>query len=136
VHIEWIDARIAEGCTNAADLHRELILRDFRGSYCTVRRYVSKRLGVAGKKHERAAAARPSAPPVPSSRRLSFEWVRRPEHRKPNEQRRIGAIRAGSDELATALSLADEFADLLRKRSSGTLNEWLAKAEGSSCLGH
>jgi transposase len=131
-HREWIDARIAEGCTNAADLHRQLVLRDFRGSYCSVQRYVRKRLGAAGKKRERAGAARPSAPPAPSPRQLSFEWVRRPEDRKPDEQRRIDAIRASSDELATALSLADEFADLLRRRSSVTLSDWLAKGQASS----
>ena len=131
-HREWIDARIAEGCTNAADLHRQLVLRGFRGSYCSVQRYVRKRLGVAGKKRERAGAARPSAPPPPSPRQLSFEWVRRPEDRKPNEQRRIDAIRASSDELATALGLADEFADLIRKRSFETLSDWLVKGEASS----
>ena len=117
---------------NAADLHRQLVMRDFRGSYCSVQRYVRKRLGVAGKNRERAGAARPSAPPAPSPRQLSFEWVRRPEDRKPNEQRRIDAIRARSDELATALGLADEFADLLRKRSLGTLSDWLVKGEASS----
>ena len=42
-------------------------------------------------------------------------------------------IRAGSDELATALGLADQFADLLRKRSCGTLSDWLVKGEASSC---
>ena len=131
-HREWIDARIAEGCTNAADLHRQLVERDFRGSYCSVQRYVRKRLGAAGKNRERAGTARPSAPPPASARQLSFEWVRRPEDRKPNEQRRIDAIRASSDELATALSLADEFADLLRKRSLETLSDWLAKGEASS----
>ena len=51
-HREWIDARIAEGCTNAADLHRQLAARDFRGSYNSVQRYVRKRLGLAGKKRE------------------------------------------------------------------------------------
>jgi transposase len=131
-HREWIDARIAEGCTNAADLHRQLAARDFRGSYNSVQRYVRKRLGLAGKKRERAGAARPSAPPFSSPRQLSFEWVRRPEDRKPNEQRRVDAIRASSDELATALGLADEFADLIRKRSSETLSDWLAKGEASS----
>jgi transposase len=30
------------------------------------------------------------------------------------------------------LDLADEFADLIRKRSSGTLSEWLARGEASS----
>jgi transposase len=131
-HREWIDARIAEDCTNAADLHRQLAARDFRGSYNSVQRYVRKRLGLAGKKRERAGAARPSAPPPPSPRQLSFEWVRRPDDRKPNEQRRIDAIRASSDELATALGLADEFADLIRKRSSTTLSDWLVKGEASS----
>jgi transposase len=131
-HREWIDARIAEGCTNAAELHRQLVTRDFRGSYNSVQRYVRKRLGVAGKKRERAGAARPSAPPPPSPRQLSFEWVRRPENRKPNEQRRIDAIRASSDELATALDIADEFADLIRKRSSKTLGDWLVTGEASS----
>jgi transposase len=129
---EWIDARLAEGCTNAADLHRQLTARDFRGSYNTVQRYVRKWLKAAGKKRERASAARPSAQHAPSPRQLSFEWVRRPEDRKPNEQRRIDAIRARSDELATALGLADEFADLIRKRSSKTLSDWLVKGEASS----
>jgi transposase len=132
-HREWIDARIAEGCTNAASLHRQLVLRDFRGSYCSVQRYIRKRLGAAGRKRERVGAARPSAPPPPSPAQLSFEWVRRPEDRKPNEQRRIDAIRAGSDELATALGLADEFADLIRKRSSRTLSDWLVRSEACLC---
>ena len=131
-HREWMDARLAEGCTNAADLHRQLVARGFRGSYYSVQRYVRMRLGLAGKKRKRAGAARPSAPPPPSPRQLSFEWVRRPEDRKPNEQRRIDAIRGSSNELATALGLADEFADLIRKRSSETLSDWLVKGEASS----
>jgi hypothetical protein len=90
-----------------------------------VQRYVRKWLGLAGKKRVRAGAARPYAPPPPSPRQLSFGWVRRPEDRRPNEQRRINAIRASSDELATALGLADEFADLIRKRSFETLSDWL-----------
>src|SRR5262249_49954785 len=129
---EWLDARFAEGDTNAAELHRQLTARGFRGSYCSVQRYVRRRLGAAGKKRERVNATRPSAPPPPSSRQLSFEWVRRPEDRKPDEQRRMDAIRASSDELATALRLADEFADLLRKRSSQTLSDWLVKGEAAS----
>jgi transposase len=131
-HREWLDARLAEGDTNAADLHRQLTARGFRGSYVSVQRYVRKRSGVAGKKRERVHAARPSDPPRPSPRRLSFEWVRRPEDRKPEEQKRIDAIRACSDELGSALDLADEFADLLRKRSSKTLSAWLVKGEASS----
>lgn len=132
-HREWIDTRIAEGDTNASQLYRQLTARGFHGSYVSVQRYVRRRLGAAGRKRGRVNAARPSDPPPPSPRQLSFEWVRRPEDRKPNEQRRIDTIRASSDELATAFGLADEFADMLRKRPCGTLSDWLVKGEASSC---
>jgi transposase len=129
---EWIDAHLAEGDTNAADLHRQLTARGFRGSYSSVQRYVRKWLGAAGRRRRRASEARPTALLPPSARQLSFEWARRPEDRKPNEQSRIDAICASSEELATALTLANEFADLLRKRSSATLSDWLLKCEACS----
>jgi len=121
-HREWIDARIAEGDANASYLYRQLTAtRGFHGSYSSVQRYVRKRLGLAGKTRKRVNAARPFDPPPPSPTQLSFDWVRRPEDRKPNEQTRVDTIRTASEELAAALGLADEFADLLRKRSRGTL---------------
>ena len=129
---EWIDARIAEGFMNVAELHRQLTERGFKGSYGSVYAFVTKRLGAAGKKRERLNAAKPPVPAPPSARQLSFEWVRRPEKRKPPEQARLDAIRGWSDELAAALDLADGFADLIRKQSPGTLGEWLARGEASS----
>jgi transposase len=131
-HREWIDARLAKGNTNALEMHRRLAEMGFRGSYGSVRRYVTKRLGAAGKKRERINAA--ETPPVPrlSAKQLSFEWVRRPEKRKPDEQKRLDAIYAGIEELATTLDLADEFAKLIRKQSPRTLSDWLAGGEASS----
>jgi transposase len=126
-----IDARLAEGLTNVVELHRQLTERGFRGSYGSVCRYVSKRLAATWKKPERLNAASPPVPPQPSAKQLSFEWVRRPEKHKPAEQARLDAIRAGSDELAAALDLADEFAELIRKRSQGTLSDWLGRGEAS-----
>jgi transposase len=130
---EWIDTCLAEGRTNAAELHRCLAEKGFRSSYASVRRYVTKRLGAAGKKHERTNAAQPPKAPPPSARQLSFGWVRRPEKRKPAEQARLDAIRAASAELAAALDLADAFAELVRKRSQETLGAWLARAQAASC---
>ena len=129
---EWIDARLAEGFTNVAELHRRLTERGFKGSYGSVYEFVTKRLGAAGKRRERLNAAEPPVPAPPSARQLSFEWARRAEKRKPPEQARLDAIRARSDELAAALDLADGFADLIRKRSRETLGEWLARGEASS----
>jgi transposase len=129
---EWIDARLAEGFTNVAELHRRLTERGFKGSYGSVYEFVTKRVGAAGKRRERLNAAKPPVPAPPSARKLSFEWARRAEKRKPAEQGRLDAIRARSDELAAALDLADGFAELIRKRSSETLGEWLARGEASS----
>jgi transposase len=129
---EWIDARIADGFVNVAALHRKLTEQGFRGSYGSVYAFVTKRLGAAGKKRERLNAATPPVPRPPSARQLSFEWVRRPEKRKPPEQVRLDAIRALGDELAAALDLADAFADLIRKQSTVMLSEWLIRGEASS----
>jgi transposase len=128
---EWIDARLAEGLMNVAELRRWLIERGFKGSYGSVYEFVTKRLGTAGKRRERLNAAGPPVP-APSARQLSFEWARRAEKRKPAEQARLDAIRAWSDELAAALDLSDGFAELIRKRSPETLGEWLARGEASS----
>jgi transposase len=128
---EWIDARIAEGFVNAAALHRQLTGRGFRGSYGSVYAFVTKRLGAAGKKRDRRNAAEPPVPAPPSARQLSFEWARRAEKRKPPEQARLDAVRGLSDELTAALDLADAFADLIRKQSTGTLSEWLTRGEAS-----
>ena len=59
---EWIDARIAEGFINVADLHRQLTERGFKGSYGSVYAFVTKRLGAAGKKRERLNAADSAGP--------------------------------------------------------------------------
>jgi transposase len=64
---------------------------------------------------------------------LSFEWVRRRENRQPAEQARLDAIHASSDDLASAMDLADEFAALVRKQSRGTFRDWLARGEASTC---
>lgn len=127
---EWIDARIAEGFINVAALHRQLTKRGFQGSY-GVYAFVTKRLGAAGKKRGRLNAATPPGPRPPSARQLSFEWARRPEKRKPPEEARLAVNRGCSVELAAALDLADGFAALIRKQSTGTLNEWLTRGEAS-----
>lgn len=132
-HREWIDARIAEGRIDAAELRRELAAQGVICSYQAVRRYLNKRLGWAGKRRPRTNATMPKPPPLPSARHLSFDWVRRPEERSPDAEARLAAVRAADPELAAALEILDEFAALIRKRSSGGLKEWLPRAESSPC---
>ena len=132
-HREWIDARIAEGRINASELHRELAMKGVRLSYAAVRRYLTKRLGRAGKTRPRVNAAKTKPAPPPSPKQLSFDWVRRPEKRTVEAQVRLEAIRAASPDLTAALDLADEFTLLIRKQSTGTLKEWLSRSVGSPC---
>jgi transposase len=132
-HREWIDTRVAEGRINASELHRELVARGVRLSYATIRRYLTKRLGRAGKTRPRVNAAKPKPVPPPSPKRLSFDWVRSPEDREVEDQARLDKIRAASPDLTIALDLADEFTALIRKQSPGTLADWLSRAEASPC---
>jgi transposase len=132
-HREWVDARIAEGKINASELHRELAARGVRLSYATVRRSLTDRLGRAGKSRPRVNAAKPKPIRPPSPRQLSFDWVRRPEKRTVEAQARLDKIREASPDLTTALDLADEFTALIREQSSGTLEEWLSRAEANPC---
>ena len=130
-HREWIDARIAEGRINASELHRELAARGVRLSYATVRRSLTDRLGRAGRTSPRVNAAKPKPIRPPSPRQLSFDWVRRPEKRTVEAQARLDKIRAASPDLTNALDIADGFTALIRKQSSGTLEEWLSRAGAS-----
>jgi transposase len=78
-----------------------------------------------------AAKARPVRPPSP--RQLSFDWVRRPENRTVEAQSRLDKIRAASPDLTMALDLSDEFKGLIRKQSTGTLQDRLARAVANPC---
>jgi transposase len=132
-HRDWIDGRIAAGQIDSAELQRQLTERGCPMSPVAVRRYVARRLAAAGKVRPRVNAARPPAPPLPSPKQLSFDWVRRREDRKAEAQARLDAIRDRGAELAAALDLADEFAALVRQQSPGTLADWLTRAEASPC---
>jgi len=132
-HREWVDIQIAEGRINAAELHRELTARGVQLSYATFRRSVTNRLGRAGKTRPRVNAAKTRPNRRPSPRQLSFDWVRRPEKRTVEAQARLDKVRAASPDLTAALDLADDFKSLIRKQSRGTLQDWLTRAEASTC---
>jgi transposase len=128
-----IDQRIYAGCRNAADVYRELAAKGCTASYEAVRRFFNRRLAGAGEKRQRsnAAAVQPEAPP--SARKLSFEFIRQPAQREAEETKRMEALRGIDAEFQEALTLAEEFAAMVRKQSSGTLAVWLKKAAASTC---
>jgi transposase len=128
---ETIEDWLAAGNRNAAALHRQLQERGCRAGYDAVRRLVNQRLGSGGKLGPRAESTRPLPVAPPSGRQLSFEFIKRPEKRKAEEQGRLDRLQKTDTTLEQALDLAGEFAAMIRKSSSVSLTEWLAKAAQS-----
>jgi transposase len=128
-----IDAWVNNGGRNAAQLHRDLVAQGCRASYDTVCRHVAGRVGSTGRPGPRAGPLKPPAQRLPSARRLSFDFIRRPQDRDGEANRRLDRLRAGAVELREGLDLAAEFAALLRKVGTGCVADWLQAAERSGC---
>jgi transposase len=132
-HRADIDAWIAAGGTNTADLYRRLRAAGCRASYDAVRRYANRQLGSSGTPGRRAPAGpRPApAPEIPSARRLSFQFIGPRATGRSDEPTLLDRVRTRIPGLDAALDLAGELADRIRKRAMRPLSEWLAKATAS-----
>ena len=128
-----VEAWLAAGHTNTADLFRALKARGCQGSYDAVRRYANRRLGSSGKPGRRSSAypPKPSAPEVPSSRKLSFQFARAKERKEGEPPSVLDRVRGRLPALDAALKVAGEFADMIRRKAKATLTDWLAKARAS-----
>ena len=134
-YLSFIEDRLNAGGRNAAQLHRELVAQGCRASYESVRRYLTRRLGSTGRPGPRVGPVQPpTPPPPPSSRRLAFEFIRRPEDRTVEEQGHVDRLRASGSGLREGLDLAAEFVALVRKAGTLSFAHWLAKAAGSGCV--
>jgi transposase len=58
--------------------------------------------------------------------------LRRPETRTPDEEQQLAQLAAQQPELAEAVTLARDFADLVRTRQPERLDGWLARATTSA----
>jgi hypothetical protein len=126
-----IDEWFAGGGRNTADLYRHLEEQGCRAGYDSIRRFVNRRLGSTGRPGPRRGPAIPPVPAPPTARKLSFEFIRRPEDRTPEEQGRLDRVRETVPALGTALELASQFAAMVRKTAAADLPAWLAAAEQS-----
>jgi hypothetical protein len=113
---EHIGAWVGRSGRNAAELYRDLVGLGYRGSYDAVRRYLARRLGSIGRPEPRVGVLVPvAAPAPPSARKLSYEFIRRPEEREAEEQARFETVRACETTLGEGLDLAGEFAEMVRR---------------------
>jgi hypothetical protein len=131
-HAAFIDAWVARGGRNAADLYRALQAQGSQVGYDAVRRFLRRKVGSTGRPGPRTGATVPPTPPPPSARQLSFAFVRHPEDRSPEAQGWLARLHEGAAVLKEGLALVAELAAMIRKDKPTPLADWLAKAEAST----
>lgn len=124
----YLDARVRQGCTNAAQLWRELQAQGFDGQRGIVGLYVRElRRGVSS----RASPAKWR----PTLRRTAWLLTRAEDEVSKTEHLYVEALTVHLPELAEVQALAVEFSRLLRAHDVGAFDVWLARAEQSALAG-
>ena len=129
-HAERIDAWLAEGHRNVAELHRQLQAEDPALGYHALRRFVLRRLAARGERRERV----PVPPAAPSAKGLSFAVIIKPAARTEKQQTQVARLREMNAEVAEAVGLVEGFAALIRKQGGTTLKDWQAKARTGATI--
>ena len=135
---DYLVQRWNAGCRDAQQLCAELRLRGYRGRYPTVARYtqrlrqapgVAPRQRLMGK--PLVAVSDPRQPPL-TARRVAWLVIRRGDQRTAAESQQLTQLRAQPGELADAITLTEDFAQLLRQRQGAQLDPWLERAAQST----
>lgn len=119
-----IDRRWREGCHNVARIYRELCAQEgYRGSYGALYAYVSRKLG--GHPVRKGVARAPSMQASVSSRQAAWLFVRRPEDLTAEERETVITVRQLHPQVDLAYGFAQQFAQMVRKRTAEQLDGWL-----------
>ena len=128
-----------QGCHDALQVFHRLQQQGYRGSYATVARYAQRLRQAQGLTPRQPP---PTTHPLPvvaepqhgqlTPRGTAWLVLRRPETRTPDEEQQLAQLAAQQPELAEAVTLARDFADLMRTRQPDHLESWLARAATSA----
>ncbi|BCB83727.1 ISL3 family transposase [Phytohabitans suffuscus] len=120
---DYLDARWNDGCTDAAQLTKELRAQGYCGTDRTVRRYLEP-LRTSG-----SPASHTATPPKP---RQVTSWITcHPDQVSESRKLRLKAILARCPELHTLAELVTDFAKMLCNRAGDRLTAWLDTAEAA-----
>ena len=135
----YVTERWNVGCHNASKLFREIQTQGFTGNYGLVAAYVRRMRtaqGVTSKPPMAPAVRKVAAPAEKLLTPKSATWLvlRRQEKRKDAQadQALLEQIQAQHGELAKAIELSQDFAELLRRRQPEKLESWLERAAQSA----
>lgn len=127
-----VEAWAAAGGTNTAELHRQLTAKGCRARYDVVRRFANRFIGSSGRAGPRSPTTSRPTPTAdaPSPRKLSFQFAC-PKAVTDDESPLLERVRSAIPPLDTTLTLAGEFAGMVRKTVTKPLAEWIAAAVAS-----
>jgi transposase len=135
---DYLVQRWNAGCRDARQLCAELRQRGYRGSYPTVARYTQRlrqAQGVAPRQRLMGkpllAVSEPQQQPL-TARRAAWLVLRREDTRTEVESQQLTQLRAQQGELADAIALTEDFAQLVRQRQGAQLDPWLERATQST----
>jgi transposase len=135
---DYLVQRWNAGCRDTRQLCAELRQRGYRGSYPTVARYTQRlrqAQGVAPRQRLMSkrllAVSDPRQPPL-TARRAAWLVLRREDQRTAIESQQLTQLRAQPGELADAITLTEDFVQLIRQRQGAQLDAWLERAAQST----
>jgi transposase len=123
------------GCHSARELCREMQARGFAGQYSLVADYVSRfrpaqgRITKRRKSESPATIAEVDKPLTPS--RATWLVMRHEAKLTDDEKAQRARLQAQEGEIAEAITLTQDFADLVRQRQPEHLETWLERATAS-----
>ena len=127
--VDYLHGRWQAGCTNVAQLQRELEAQGYQGSYSLLMQALMPWRG-------------PRPPPEPGRgrrrgrpriKRVNVRWLclRPPEQLEPHEKDALQEILDGDERLAPGYELLQRFRRLIVRRSVRDLDQWLEDAATS-----
>jgi transposase len=135
----YLSDRFNAGCHHASRLFREIQTQGFMGTYGLVAAYVRcmrEAQGVTSRLRKATAPlkVRVSSEKPLTPKRATWLVLRRDDKREemPADQELLGQLQAQHSELAKAIELSQDFAELLRQRQPEKLDGWLERAAQST----
>lgn len=118
----YLQQRWESGCTNALQLHREIVELGYPGGYGQVRAYFE----------QRRAKPEPIAPAPPTVRQITGWLARHPDTLAEDDQPRLTAVMEQCPELRSAAGHVRAFGEMITKLQGQRLPDWIAavRADG------
>jgi transposase len=105
-----------QGCTNAAELYRQITALGFAGSYGLVRGFLE----------QYRCSPEPIAPPAPTVRAVTGWLTRHPDSLTEDEQPQLQAILEGCPQLGAAAGHIRSFGEMLTQLTGYNLLAWIS----------